>query len=86
MEFVHIFQMSQDKMIPMTTAGTTFNTENPLHKHYLLTWPMTHSSAELVSYIDGFQNGSGSAAGLYGVRPWKRLSFSLGVHDAVFQA
>jgi hypothetical protein len=86
MELDPIFQMGQDKMIPMTTSGTPFNKENPLHKHWLLTWPTTHHPAELVLYTDGSRMAHRSAAGVHGVRPWRRLSFSLDVHAAVFQA
>jgi hypothetical protein len=47
---------------------------------------MTLPSKELVWYMDGFWMAGRSGAGVCGVRPGKRLSFSLGVHATVFQA
>jgi hypothetical protein len=72
---------AQDKMIPMVAFGTPFKVEIPSHECWLSTWPMTLQSKGLI--WDGSKMAGKSGAGVCGVRPGMRLSFSLGVHASV---
>jgi hypothetical protein len=83
MESDSVFQMSQDKMTRVTAFGTPFKVEIPSHKHWFSTWSMTLQSKGLVQYMDGSRIAGRCVAGVCGVRPGKRLSFSLGAHVSV---
>lgn len=52
----------------------------------LLTWPMTLKSIGLILHMDGSRMAGRAGAGVCGLRPDKRLSFSVFAHATVFQA
>jgi hypothetical protein len=70
----------------MILFGTHFKAEIPWRKHWLSTWPMTLQSKGLVGHMGGSRMDGESGADVCGVRPGKKLSFSLGVYATVFQA
>jgi hypothetical protein len=73
--------MGQDKIKPMTVLGTPFKVQIPLLEHWLLTCPRTLQSRELIWFTSGSK-----MAGVHGVKPTRRRSFSLGVHVTLLQA
>jgi hypothetical protein len=68
-----LFQVGQDKMMPVITLGTPFKVEIPLQQHWLSTWPTALLFRVVNWHTDAFRKASRSGAGICEVRPRRTL-------------